>query len=566
MNALHQIYQIGVYCALFALAGLMLATGLLLLFRTARHKCNVLLRTVPKSSLLAMIGFSAVATIHAQKVYVDPSVKRSGEGTRESPYKNFEDAFLDLSTCTSRLSIALAPGIYPPLRLKEVPVGGDGNPISVSIATYQREGEEGVESAAWIIDGKLDADGGTEAFAVSVPRCASVTNYLTGVTVRNAANGVRNFCVRSCIVSNCHSIALADCRASGCVISDSGVGLDGGHAISSTFTRCMDIALRNADAEFCYITNNTALAVSGGSVDTCLIENNGAGVTNATVYSSSILSNRAGGILGHVTAYNTLIAFNMDGDGRLCNFVDVGVSMTNCCTAPLPSVGTNNHYSALPVYPGTYRLPRNSPVFRNGSTNYLNFTVDLLGKARRKNGVTDIGAFVYADSDGTLPTAPKSWWRDRVVAYVEKLIEEKRWTIASREWQNMEDNVVNIVTLKSDASMEYFIPYSWRYGGTYFFEYTDIMNFKSGKKAADGKDITWWDEYVVGTDPLVADDCFRLDIQVSEGLPQLTWSPDLGEERIYLVFGKKELTDEWIYIQDGNLTPYRFFKIEIDLP
>ena len=384
--------------------------------------------------------------------------------------------------------------------------------------------------------------------------------------MRNADNGVRNFWVSNCIVSNCHGTALADCRASACVISDSGVGQDGGHAISSTFTRCTDTALRDVDAEHCYITNNMALAVSGGSVDTCLIENNGAGVTNATVYSSSILSNRDGGILGHVTAYNTLIAFNMDGNGRLCNFVDVGGAMTNCCTAPLPSVGTNNHYSALPVYPDSYRLPRNSPVFRNGSTNYLNFTVDLRGKARLKNGVTDIGAFVYTDSDGTLPTAPKCWWRDRTVAYMEKLIEENRWTTAPREWLNMEDNIVNIITLKAVASMEYFIPYSWRYGGTYFFAYADIMNFKSGKKTADGKDITWWDEYVVGTDPLVADDCFRLDIQMSDGLPQLTWCPDLGEERIYLVFGKKELSDEWIYIQDGNLTPYRFFKIEVDLP
>ena len=52
----------------------------------------------------------------------------------------------------------------------------------------------------------------------------------------------------------------------------------------------------------------------------------------------------------------------------------------------------------------------------------------------------------------------------------------------------------------------------------------------------------------------------------ADGAPVLTWDPDLGEERVYLIFGKKDLADEWVYITDGNLTPYRFFKVGVDLP
>lgn len=214
----------------------------------------------------------------------------------------------------------------------------------------------------------------------------------------------------------------------------------------------------------------------------CLIEDNDYGVTGATIFASSILSNRKGGILGHSVAYNTLIAFNMDGDGNLCNFIDDGVVMTNCCTAPLPSSGANNFYSEMPIYPDTYRLPIGSPVFRNGNTNYLSFAKDLSGKYRRKDGVTDIGAFFYSDNEGATPMAPKSWWREKTMAYIEFLLEVSHWSITYHEWINLADNVVNIIGLKASVYIQDVIPYSWYNSGCYTFEYNEFhVGEKEGK-------------------------------------------------------------------------------------
>ena len=477
MNVMMQIYHGFVYSSLFILTGVTIAGCTLLVYRKVASKCHSMLYNVPKSTLLVLLLISTVATIQAQKrrVYVDSSVETSGDGSMESPYKGIGEVLGEISSSTSRLSIVIAPGVYGPLCFSEVPLDANGDPLSISITTYQHDGEED-ENAQWVIDGN-----GND-YAVYSPFCEATTNIIRGVTVKNAVRGVGNFRVKGCLVSDCGEAALVGCRVENSEIRNSGIGLDGGRANSCTFTGCTNIVLKNAVTEFCYITNNAAIAVWGGSVDTCLIEDNDYGVTGATIFASSILSNRKGGILGHSVAYNTLIAFNMDGDGNLCNFIDDGVVMTNCCTAPLPSSGANNFYSEMPIYPDTYRLPIGSPVFRNGNTNYLSFAKDLSGKYRRKDGVTDIGAFFYSDNEGATPMAPKSWWREKTMAYIEFLLEVSHWSITYHEWINLADNVVNIIGLKASVYIQDVIPYSWYNSGCYTFEYNEFhVGEKEGK-------------------------------------------------------------------------------------
>jgi len=564
IEQIHQFYQSFVYLVLFAMGATMMGILAVLLYKKVAAKCA----TVRKSSLVVMLVSSVIATIHAQKrVYVDSSVVESGDGTMEAPYKEITDALYNVTSFTSKIDIALAPGRYSPLDLDQIPLDANGEPLSVSIGTYQREGEEDMASE-WVIDGNEESKGEKACFAVRLPYSEATTNAISGVVVQNAINGIANFRVSNCVVSNCDSIALINCQAHKTSILNSGIGLDGGSAQSCEFTGCTNVAVKDASVAFCYITNNAALAVSGGIIDTCLIDGNDFGVTGATVIASSILSNRRGGVLGDTTAFNTLIAYNMDGNGRLCNFINSGVAMTNCCTTPLPP-GENNFRSEMPVYPVTYKLPMGSPVFRNGDTNLLFQATDLRGKNRRKDGKTDIGAFFYSSDEAEVPKAPKSWWREKTIAYVEDLIEKAHWSASYREWVSLSDNVLNVIGLKATYYVKDYIPYSWYYTNPtcYYFEYNDIMAFKSGKTTADGQAMTWWDEYVAGTDPMVSNDYFRVSIQVDETEgPQLEWKPDLEDERIYQVFGKKELADEWVYIHDGNLRPYRFFKVKVDLP
>ena len=52
-----------------------------------------------------------------------------------------------------------------------------------------------------------------------------------------------------------------------------------------------------------------------------------------------------------------------------------------------------------------------------------------------------------------------------------------------------------------------------------------------------------------------------------DGLPHVTWSPDLntnGEVRVYTVFGKTNLTDAaWVCPTNAA---HRFFKVKVEMP
>ena len=52
------------------------------------------------------------------------------------------------------------------------------------------------------------------------------------------------------------------------------------------------------------------------------------------------------------------------------------------------------------------------------------------------------------------------------------------------------------------------------------------------------------------------------------GVPQITWSPNLntnGSERIYIFWGKTNLTDDAEWMCPTN-PGHRFFKVEVELP
>ena len=46
---------------------------------------------------------------------------------------------------------------------------------------------------------------------------------------------------------------------------------------------------------------------------------------------------------------------------------------------------------------------------------------------------------------------------------------------------------------------------------------------------------------MIGLEPTAADARFVASIEMVESVPKLTWSPDLGSERVYRVLGAKSL-------------------------
>ncbi len=76
-------------------------------------------------------------------------------------------------------------------------------------------------------------------------------------------------------------------------------------------------------------------------------------------------------------------------------------------------------------------------------------------------------------------------------------------------------------------------------------------------------------EYVAGTDPTDPDSTFTASIEMVDGQPVVTYTPDLLSERTYKKLGKKRIDDpneEWTEVKDGEEGNYNFFKVTVELP
>ena len=113
------------------------------------------------------------------------------------------------------------------------------------------------------------------------------------------------------------------------------------------------------------------------------------------------------------------------------------------------------------------------------------------------------------------------------------------------------------------------VPYSWldayRLGiGT---DYETAGNAASGKTQG-GKATRIWEEYVAGTDPTNAQSRLEANIEMRDGAPFVSWSPNLNgggaNVRIYTIWGKTNLTDRvWHSPTNESI---RFFKVTVEMP
>ena len=97
----------------------------------------------------------------------------------------------------------------------------------------------------------------------------------------------------------------------------------------------------------------------------------------------------------------------------------------------------------------------------------------------------------------------------------------------------------------------------------------------TGKVDANGRAMTVWDDYVAGTDPTDPTSVFKASVKMADGVPKVTWSPDLGAERVYRVLGAKGLGDAagethcgtvWEVVTEETKGDCKFFKVEVEMP
>ena len=146
--------------------------------------------------------------------------------------------------------------------------------------------------------------------------------------------------------------------------------------------------------------------------------------------------------------------------------------------------------------------------------------------------------------DGATTYHPDCIWVDRV-----------QWTPADGSGQTM--------------TTPYPVPYSWidKYRLAAGTDYETAGNAFSGKTDG-GRPTTVWEEYVAGLDPTNAASRLVAGIEMTDGGPVVTWSPDLntnGVNRIYKVYGSETLEGGGTWEWPTN-SLHRFFKVTVEMP
>ena len=86
---------------------------------------------------------------------------------------------------------------------------------------------------------------------------------------------------------------------------------------------------------------------------------------------------------------------------------------------------------------------------------------------------------------------------------------------------------------------------------------------------ADGDGVSNAEEYVMGTDPNDPESRLMAFIEIVDGQPVVTYTPDLLDDRRYIKWGKKDLADpneEWVPVPAGQEGNYNFFKVTVEMP
>ena len=101
---------------------------------------------------------------------------------------------------------------------------------------------------------------------------------------------------------------------------------------------------------------------------------------------------------------------------------------------------------------------------------------------------------------------------------------------------------------------------------TLFAETAETFGASVGLVGANGRSL--WTSWLSGLDPSVEGSAeFTVSIDVSGGVPNLTWSPDLGAARTYTVWGRETLdaADSWepVDVDDIGTSQFKFFKVTV---
>lgn len=281
----------------------------------------------------------------------------------------------------------------------------------------------------------------------------------------------------------------------------------------------------------CIVTGNTAGMAAGFDfcrLENCLVFGNAAeaatssGTTklfdrteavNCTVTGNSIANTTGSSIFTRSSVINSVIYGNQVGAGTS---FDGDTMVSFSCSETMVS-GTGNIADDprfVDAANGDYRLAPDSPCIDAGAAGYPDLSFDLDGNPRHRGQAIDMGCYEFQTIQTETATTPVS------------------------------------------------VPFAW------LDEYPEALAANGGDyeifgnaTAANGVNKVW-ECYVAGLSPTNAAERFEARFEFNNGEPVVTWSPDLGAARDYVVEGQENLGDGWGPTNAAS----RFFRVKVKLP
>lgn len=117
-------------------------------------------------------------------------------------------------------------------------------------------------------------------------------------------------------------------------------------------------------------------------------------------------------------------------------------------------------------------------------------------------------------------------------------------------------------TAPCTATTPVMVPHTWL--DQHFQGLTNDSAYEQAAMAPDSDGQATWQDFVAGTNATNPSSCFLATILPnSGGTPIVSWIPDLGSDRIYVVMGKTNLSDSaWTTPADGG---DRFFCVIVGM-
>lgn len=114
------------------------------------------------------------------------------------------------------------------------------------------------------------------------------------------------------------------------------------------------------------------------------------------------------------------------------------------------------------------------------------------------------------------------------------------------------------------------IPEAWKlqfpdYTARFGSDFAASLLKETGKKDAAGAALKVWHDYVMGTDPTDAADHLKALIEMTDGQPTISHTPDVSGRK-YTVWGTSTLQPAtWTKVPKGGESGYRFFKVSVEM-